>query len=221
MTSEAETDALDPRHAVGVVLAGGGSTRMGTSKAALPIGGEPLVRRVVCRLAAALPRVVVIGPLELAALVPDVLVLPDVAPGVGPLGGLATALWTVNARQIFAVACDMPFVSPPLIRAMVTLARGDASVDVVALRTARGTEYLHAVYARSCLPMIQRQLDSGDLALRHLLDRLHVRTVDVAEAAAYDPAGLSAFNANTPGEWERALQLAQNTPFPPDTPLDR
>ena len=45
----------------GAVLAGGCSVRMGRSKAALEIGGEPLLRRVVGRLQRALPEVLVIG----------------------------------------------------------------------------------------------------------------------------------------------------------------
>lgn len=206
MSGETPADAAG---AVGIVLAGGGSTRMGTSKAVLPIGGEPLLRRVVRRLAVALPRVVVIGPESLAEVVPGVVVRQDARPGMGPLGGLETALRSVSENHIFVVACDMPFVSPALARMMVNLAQRDAALDGVVLRTARGMEYLHAVYARSCLPAIQRQLDAGDLALRHLLARLRVREVDADEAAVFDPQGLAAFNANTPEEWARAVQLAE------------
>lgn len=36
-----------PVDCTGVVLAGGRSARMGRDKAALPIGGEPLLRRIV------------------------------------------------------------------------------------------------------------------------------------------------------------------------------
>lgn len=198
------------RDVTGVVLAGGGSTRMGTSKAALPVAGEPLLARVVRRLRAALTEVVVIGPAEMSELVPDTSILPDARPGMGPLGGLETALRTVQTEHVFAVACDMPFVQPPLVRAMSEMALREPDVDAVVLRTERGTEQLHAVYARSCLPAIERQLDTGDLALRHALRQLRVREVSKDEAARYDPAGLSAFNANTPEEWARALQFAEN-----------
>ena len=199
------------RDVTGVVLAGGGSTRMGTSKAALQIYGEPLLARVVRRLRAALAAAVVIGPTEMSELVPDTLIVPDERPGMGPLGGLETALRTVHTEHIFAVACDMPFVQPALVRAMSEMALREPHMDAVVLRTERGTEQLHAVYARSCLPAIERQLDAGNLALRHVLQQLRVREVSKDEAAQYDPAGLSAFNANTPEGWARALQFAENT----------
>lgn len=205
------SEALQPLPGVtGVVLAGGGSTRMGSDKAALPIAGEPLLRRVVRRLHAALTEVIVIGPRDLADLVPDVMVLADMRPGMGPLGGMETALRTVSAKYIFTVACDMPFLEPRLVRAMGELALRDSGVDAVVLRTERGTEQLHAVYARSCLPTIQRQLDANDLALRHLLSRLRTREFPQDEAAQYDPTGLSAYNANTPAEWAWALQFAEH-----------
>ena len=219
--SGARDDAARLRGVTGIVLAGGASTRMRTSKAALLIAGEPLLRRVVRRVEVALAEVVVLGPPELAVLVPGVRVLPDARPGLGPLGGLETALRTVSEQHVFVVACDMPFVSRALVRAMGAMALGDRSADAVVLRTSRGTEQLHAVYARSCLPAIERQLDAGDLALRHLLDRLRVRELSEDDAAIYDPAGLSAFNANTPQEWERALRLAERQPSRDADPLDR
>ncbi|MFI5274966.1 MAG: molybdenum cofactor guanylyltransferase, partial [Ktedonobacterales bacterium] len=77
---------------IGVVLAGGQSRRMGASKAALLIGGEPLLRHVTRRLAEALPAVLVVGTPALAALVPSLTLLADRRPGVGPLAGIEAAL---------------------------------------------------------------------------------------------------------------------------------
>ena len=64
---------------VGVVLAGGKSARMGMgkAKAALRIGDETLLARIVRRLHLALPEVYVVGPLHLAALTPGAAVFPD------------------------------------------------------------------------------------------------------------------------------------------------
>jgi molybdopterin-guanine dinucleotide biosynthesis protein A len=196
---------------VGVVLAGGRSARMGQSKAALNVGGEPLLARVVGRLRRAAPDVVVVGQPELQSLVPGVPVIPDLRPGLGPLSGLESALTAVaaaDATHALVVACDMPFVSPPLIQHMATLAEAQPTAQVVIPRAAHGLEYLHALYAVDCLPAIRARLDSGERSLRGLLDGLRVREIGEAEAAAYDPAGLSAFNANTPDEWRRALSLA-------------
>lgn len=197
---------------IGVALAGGASARMGQSKAALEIGGEPLLRRVVERLRLALSDVIVIGSPEMQSLAPDAPVIPDLQNGLGPLGGLETALEAVSTRggvYAFVVACDMPFLSPPLIRYMAPLTGTTPAEDAVVLRTARGVEYLHALYSVACLPAIREQLAAGKGSLRRLYERLSVREVSEEEAAALDPRGLSAFNANTPDEWEQALELAQ------------
>ena len=146
----------------GVVLAGGASARMGRSKAALELRGEPLLRRVVRRLRLALPNVLVVGPPDLATLVPDTTVLPDLTLGTGPLGGLHTALRAVTTPWVFVVACDMPFVAPALVRAMARLATVHADSDAVALRTTHGVEPLHAVYQRSCLAAVEQRIGTGN-----------------------------------------------------------
>jgi len=204
-------DAIGARALItGAVLAGGASTRMGESKAALILDGEPLLRRVVRRLQRALPAVLVIGPADLAELVPGARVTPDLAPGDGPLGGLRTALHAIATPWAFVIACDMPFVAPPLVQAMAQLAATTErpQFDAVVLRTARGLEPLHAVYHHSCLSPIERQLQSPNRSLAGLLDKLRVRAVEETEAMRYDPHGCSAFNANTPEEWHVALELA-------------
>ena len=191
----------------GVVLAGGRSRRMSADKAALLIEGEPLLRRVVGRLRPALPAVLVVGPPELAPLVPGVRVVPDTRPGMGPLAGLEAALAAIETPRAFVVACDMPFVAPALIRAMADYAAANApDADAVVLRSGEDVEPLHSVYSTACLPVVTELLDFGTRSLHDLLARLRVAEFPTAEATRLDPSGLSAFNANTPSEWERALE---------------
>ncbi len=196
--------------ATGVVLAGGLSQRMGQSKAALLIAGEPLLQRVVRRLRLALGNVLVVGSGELATLVPDTRIIQDLPLhlGQGPLAGLEAALNAIETPYAFVVACDMPFVAPALVAAMVALAGADPSNEALVLRTPHGVEPLHAVYSHACLPAITRQLDAGKRSLQHLLSQLRVGEVPTELVSRYDPAGHSAFNANSPEEWEYALALA-------------
>jgi hypothetical protein len=51
-------------------------------------------------------------------------------------------------------------------------------------------------------------LDAGDLVVSTLYARVRTRFVAPEEWAAYDPLGISMFNANTREEWERVLALA-------------
>src|SRR4051794_38541695 len=89
-----ESRIMNPESCGGVVLAGGKSTRMGTSKALLPFGPETMLQRVVRLLGRVVsPIVVVTAPgQELPALPADVIVTRDEREGRGPLEGLRAGL---------------------------------------------------------------------------------------------------------------------------------
>lgn len=192
----------------GVVLAGGASRRMGQPKAALLAGGEPLLHRVVRLLSAVVPEVIVVGSPAFAALVPENRLVPDAFPGRGPLGGLRTAFDATAAPWLFLVACDMPFLRPPLIRALVERARTAEDADALALRGATGLEPLHACYSRRCLAALDAQIAVGeDWSMRDLLARLQVLELPDDVWVRFDPERQSATNINTPEEWAAAQVL--------------
>lgn len=193
-------------------MAGGQSRRMGQPKAALAIGGEPLLRRVARLLLLAVPKVVVVGAPELSELVPDLAVLQDLHPRIGPLAGIETGLLSVTTELIFVVACDMPFINPDLVRSMLQYAQDDPEADVVALPSQKGAgegmmEHLHAVYRRSCLPAVTRAVAGGRYALHELFSQLRVHTFPEVLTRQLDPSGRSTLNANSPADWERCLEL--------------
>ncbi|HZC07374.1 MAG TPA: molybdenum cofactor guanylyltransferase [Ktedonobacterales bacterium] len=212
----AEThDAAPISGVIGVALAGGASRRMGHDKARLLIGGEPLLGRAVARLRRALAVVIVVGNPALVSLVPETRIVADAWPGRGPLGALVTALEATetteapDAEWALLVACDMPFTQPALVREIARLALTTPAIDAVALRGPRGLEPLHAAYHRRCLPLARARLAAGDdNSLQGLLATLRVREVTPDDARRFDPFARSAFNANTPEEWSRALRLA-------------
>lgn len=183
---------------------------MGENKAELLIAGEPLVYRVVHRLEPVVDELLVIGPEALQPLVPQARVVSDVMPGMGPLGGLFTALKTTSCDHIFLAACDMPFVEPGLVRVMLAMAKDNAEADAVVLQDGARAQPLHVVYSTKCLSSVERALASDNHSMRALLADLLVVVVDTAIMSQEDPRGLSAFNANTPADWEYALHLAND-----------
>lgn len=188
----------------GAILAGGQSRRMGRDKAALLLAGEPLLLRTVRRLRTVTPDVVIIGPLERAALAPGVPIVPDRWPQQGPLGGIATALQALESEAVLVVGCDMPFLNVALLRYLLSLA---FAYDAVVVRADGQAHPLHAVYQKRCLPILEAQLLAGKLQVQRFLARLAVRFVEGEELDRFDPQRLSTFNANTPEEWAEALRL--------------
>ncbi len=191
----------------GAVLAGGRSTRLGRDKALLTLDGEPLLARAVRLLREVCDEVLVIGPPERARIVPDVRVLPDERPGSGPLGGIATALRAMSGDRLLAVATDMPFLRPALLRYLLTASEG---FDVTVPRVDGRTHQLCAVYSRACLPLIDAQLAHGDYKIDRFFSQVRLRIVDEAELRPFDPELRSFRNVNTEADWQAVQALVRS-----------
>ena len=94
------------RGVVGVILAGGESTRMGTDKALFELHGRPMAEWVADAMSG-FDQVIIVGRRRgLAGLE----AIPDLHPrAAGPLSGLQTAL-TVFRSPVMLVAVDQPLV---------------------------------------------------------------------------------------------------------------
>lgn len=184
----------------GIILAGGKSTRMGRDKGMLEIGGKRLIGRLADGLQRIFPEVIIVA--NVPGLYDDlgVRVVPDLIPDKGSLGGIYTAAAIAGHPWAFVMACDMPFFNPSLIRYLATLS-GDW--DAVVPYT-DDWEPLYALYAKTCLPHMERLIHSGDLKIARFFPHVRVRRVGKAEIEPYDPKGLSLYNMNTPEEFARA-----------------
>lgn len=193
-----------------VVLAGGMSRRLGRDKAVEPLAGEPLIRRVLSRVAQVTDEtVVVVNHAARASELPlggDVATAVDRYPDSGSLGGIFTGLEAARSEWALVVACDMPFLNIPLLRRILSLREGrDAVVPVVDGRP----EPTHAVYSRKCLPHIERRLQANDLKISRFFEDVDVGFLPQQAVEEYDPGHLSFFNVNTEQDLERARQIAR------------
>ena len=197
-----------------VILAGGQSRRLGRDKAVEPFAGEPLLRRVIRRAAAGVNAdadavVVVVADAARAAalpLTPEHRTAVDAFPGSGPLGGIYTGLAAARTEWSLVVACDLPFLSPPLLQYLAGLRHG---VDAIAPVINGRPEPTHALYSRRCRPAIAARIRAGQLKAADLFDDVAVRYVDETEMRRFDPDLRSFFNINRPADLARALELAQ------------
>jgi len=195
--------ASQPGPVAGVVLAGGGSRRLGRDKALLTLDGETLLARATRILRQVTTEQFVVGP-ESRGATTATRIVPDVRPGCGPLGGIYSALLATTAEHVLVVACDMPFLNPGLLSYLLSLR---ADWDVVLPRVACRGQHLHAVYAASCLEPIRRHLDAGDLRVDCFFDEMRVRPVEAEDLRRFDPELRSFYNVNTAEEWAGAQSL--------------
>lgn len=184
----------------GIILAGGLSRRMAQDKAWLVWNGQPLLSHVVQTLRPWVEEVLVSArPGQLLPPVPA-RVVTDRMEGAGPLGGLEAGLSGMRTPYALAVACDMPWLSPDLIKAMVTLAPG---WDLVIPRAHGSLQPLHSIYARRLLSRVTDLLDTGERRLHVLAAQTKARVLEESFVRAYDPCCLSLKGLNTWEEYKK------------------
>lgn len=116
---------------IGAILAGGEGLRIGGEKATVELHGKPLiaypaeaVRQVLSRIAILAKSGTRLPPLSGVA----VWIEPELPRH--PLTGIAQALALAGGRPVLVCACDMPFVSPELVRRLVKADPGRAPAVV-------------------------------------------------------------------------------------------
>lgn len=178
----------------GLILAGGDSRRMGRDKTRLEIDGQTLLQRAIDVLQDVFPQVLVsVRQHRDDVAVPQVL---DEIPDAGPLAGLCAGLAAAKTPWGFAVAADMPFLRPTLIRALAE--RRDKFEAVVPV-VAGHPQPLAAYYAVRALPTLRAVLaEPGRRGLRAALERLDVCLVHEDDIRAADPGLRGFIDLDTP-----------------------
>ncbi|WP_281426298.1 molybdenum cofactor guanylyltransferase [Paenibacillus agaridevorans] len=191
----------------GVILAGGRSSRMGRDKALLPVGGRPLLARLIGELREAVTGEIVVAVSSpereaayrslLGPLPGGVAFVLDRQQDAGPVAGLAAGLAALPDGYAYATACDTPELSRQWLVRLLHEAMANGAPAVAA----QG-EPLHALYHTGLAQLAERALADGDYRLMSLLRRAGAveLTLTEQEKAAY---GL--YNLNTPEQYETYL----------------
>lgn len=195
----------------GIVLAAGGSTRMGRAKQLLEVDGAPLVRRaaLAARDAGCAPVVVVLGG-RAAEVAPALLGLGVVLQvnerwqdGMG--GSIAAGIACAErcgAMAALLTLADQPLVGAAALRRLLDAWR--ASGQPIAASRYAGTVGVPACFARDRFAAL-RALDGapGCKALLHAQPRA-TALVDCPEAE---------HDVDTPDDWARLLAVAKRPPL--------
>lgn len=186
----------------GFVLAGGRASRMGCDKSMLIYRGQTLVDLAVSVLRSLGLQVLVIGESEERVGIGSVPCIPDLRRGLGPIGGIYTALSLSKSPAILVLACDMPLVPVELLRVLL-----EASVesDLTIPRDSFGRVHpLCGVYSAACLRVLENSIGRGQLAIRALLsvNGLKVKEVDTVQIGFSDHVLL---NVNSPEDYSDLL----------------
>ncbi len=149
------------------------------------VDGETLADRGRRVLAEACDEVLVVG--KAGELPFDV--VDDATPLRAPIAGVVAGLRAAAHEIVVFLPVDCPFVTAELLRQL-----GEACADAAVPQTGP----LPGAWAKSSLPLLERRLAEGPLALYRTYDDLTVVIVDV------DPALVA--DADTPAELKRVFE---------------
>lgn len=185
-----------------VILAGGESRRMGQDKGAVKLGNDTLLNIVIRNMQPHFETLLVSvrEPREHLSF-PQ---LCDKGKDRGPMIGIATALERVDAPWVFAIACDMPFMSVRLINAM---AEKRGKFDAVVPFVDHTLQPLAAFYSKSCLPRMQSQIKTGNRSLKALLEQSDITILTEKDCKRHDPGLRSFLDLDTPTDLAQAEAL--------------
>jgi len=165
----------------------------GADKPLLTLRGRPLVAHVVDRLQPQVSATVLIANRSLeqyAAL--RVPVHRDAIAGVGPLGGLLTALDVAGTPLVFCCPGDAPLMARDLVSRLTAALTPD--IDAVYPHDGARGQPLFLLVRPIIRPVLERYLADGQRAVHGFLSTLRTTIIDAADIAG------SFRNINTPEE---------------------
>jgi molybdenum cofactor cytidylyltransferase len=192
-----------------VVLAAGGSRRLGANKLLLAIDGEPLVHRVArCALDAGLEPVVVVlragdGAARAALADLPVVACSPRAEDHSQRNSLTAGLDALPAKVATAIVllADMPLVTPRMLHTL----EHRATSEIAAVASNYGATLAPPVLLRRSVFSEISKAPQGSLA------RQLVQTLGGAASVVEWPADLLV-DVDTPADWERVRHLLSGGP---------
>jgi molybdenum cofactor guanylyltransferase len=142
-----------------------------------------------------------VGPSELLVSGPtdlvypeDVVVVPDLIPDCGPLGGIFTCLETAHSGLLLVLAVDLPIIDPALLLMLIRNAHlGCGVVPMVD----RQPEPMVAIYPKAAAAMTRKFLEQGIRSVRRFA--LELQRLGLVQARPIAAAEQWRFkNWNTP-----------------------
>jgi len=164
-------------------LAGGKSSRLGQDKAKLRFKGQDLLQRSVALVQEFCPVTYVVGrdAREHELKVPWML---DDIPGIGPMGGILTALTRLK-RPCLVLSCDLPLLSRDMLARLIDVRNriGYQKLMTTYLQEETGfIEALVAIYEYKSVEFLQRSFKRGCYKLSQAIEYENRHHIPYSEA---------------------------------------
>jgi molybdopterin-guanine dinucleotide biosynthesis protein A len=192
-----------PRPVTGYVLAGGASRRMGRDKALLPWAPSPLtlLDHMVQLLAHVCEPVHIVGRGPIM----------DVRSGLGPLGGITTALRQSQTAENIIVAVDLPFLTVDFLKYFKERSQG-SQFQLTACKI-RSSFPLCLGIRTELAAALEAYIDTGDRSVHGFIEGHPAEILALEQLQEAGFKGEIFANINTQADYEAALsELSREIP---------
>lgn len=179
-----------------IILAGGQSSRMGQDKGLIRRDGKYMIEYSIA-IAKTICDEVLISTANTEYEIFGYPLVEDIYSGIGPIGGIYSAMLRSSNKHCLVLPCDTPHLKPELFESLLSKAAG--MQGVVPFTDEDGLEPLCAYYHQSCLSLLKEQIQRKDYKMRNFIGKADIRMVRVDNSEAYYAPGLFA-NLNTPDD---------------------
>ncbi len=136
----------------------------------------------------------------------DAMVVRDIIPSRCALAGLHAGLFYASNPWIYATACDVPFASEKVICHLLnSRVKGK---EIIIPRSREGLEPLSALYNKSCMPRIEKNLADNIFMVKKCFKPRRVKEIPPEILEKLDPKMQFKFNVNTPEDLAAARSMA-------------
>ena len=194
-------------HITGIILSGGLSTRMGTDKALLKIGGQTIIERTRNLMLNIFENVLLSTNDFESYRFLGLPIVEDIYKNHGPLSGIHAALVVSATDKNFFLSCDFPLMEEEMIRYII----GYKSLRQISIPSANERmQHLCGIYRKSLVPVIENILsnsiywkkENGKSAasVKKLISKVGAEIIETGSLPFYKEDIF--FNMNSPDDFE-------------------
>lgn len=186
---------MKKKKTVAIILAGGQSQRFGSDKALASLGKsvKPILHHLSEKLSQmGLEPYVSVSKLGKYSRM-GFKEIGDEFPHCGPLGGVATALRCLEAKNYLFLACDMPLIKKESLEKLISLSEGSGSCVFTFLNW---LQPFPCVLSRKILPVVEEQISKNKYSMKTFFEVCReVKKINLDEEKIFT-------NMNTPDDYK-------------------
>lgn len=162
-----------------VVLAGGKSSRMGFDKSTMVLQNKKLIESTIKKLDSLFDDIIIsVDSIEKKSEFNHAKIAVDKVKGVGPLGGMISALEMAQSDKLFVIPCDMPVIDTKYISFMMKYMDDN---EIIFSEKNGYFEPFPGFYSKSLIPRIEELINQNRCSIRAIFECSRTKVISESE----------------------------------------